>query len=440
MKLATSNASRTNERDIYVPRDSQQGMVHRSALSPDGKWVLAVEMDSEWWKRCRLLPFDGSSEGQPVGPEGSCTAAQWSPDGKWMYFTVDTHTDGSHVWRQIFPDGIPQQLTPSGASEEEGLAVMPDGRSVITAAGTQQSAIWVHDAKTGDRQVTSEGYCYLPTLSPDGSKVYFLRRASGSHSYFSGELWVSEVKTGTTQHLFPDLLITHFSVSQNGQKVAFATEQGQARSGIWIAWLDRTQPPRQLTFSGEYRVFFGKPGQLLFQGRQSVSKIMSINEDGTGEAPASSMNIMQLQNVSPDGRWALVGVTPDSGHGDTNVMFMAVPLDGGTALTLCDKCAVGFGTTRSSPPLISWSQDGQWIYVPLRSFTFGSLKTAAIPIKPGSSPPSFTSGFNSEADFDRIPGAHLIDQDNVFPSVSPGYFVTARRSAKTNLFRIYLPK
>jgi hypothetical protein len=50
-----------------------------------------------------------------------------------------------------------------------------------------------------------------------------------------------------------------------------------------------------------------------------------------------------------------------------------------------------------------------------------------------SSPTSFTSGFNSEADFDRIPGAHLIDQDNVFPSVSPGYFVTALRSAKTNL-------
>jgi serine/threonine protein kinase len=440
MKLATSNSSRTDERDVYVPRDAQQGMVHRSALSPDGKWVLAVEMDSEWWKQCRLLPFDGSSEGQSVGPEGSCTAAQWSPDGKWMYFTVDTRADGSHIWRQSFPDGIPQQLTPSGASEEEGLAVMPDGRSLITAAGTQQSAIWVHDAKTGDRQVTSEGYCYLPTFSPDGSKVYFLRRAAGSHSYFSGELWVSDLTNGNTQHLFPDLLLTHFSISQDGKKVAFATEQGRARSGIWIAWLDRTQPPRQLTFNGEYRVFFGRPGQLLFQGRQSVSKIMSINEDGASETPASSVDIMQLQNVSPDGRWALIGVTPQGGHGDTNVTIMVVPLAGGTPLSLCDKCAFGFGTVRSSPPLISWSPDGQWIYVPLRSFTFGSSKTAAIPVKPGSPPPSFTSGFDSEADFARIPGAHLIDQNNIFPSTSPGYFVTARHSAKANLFRIYLPK
>jgi len=253
-------------------------------------------------------------------------------------------------------------------------------------------------------------------------------------------LWVSDLANGSTQHLFPDLKLTHFSISQDGKKVAFATEQGQTRSGIWIAWLDRTQPPRQLTFNGEYRVFFGKPGRLLFQGSQPASKIMSINENGTDETPASSMNIMQLQNVSPDGRWALVGVTPDRSHGDTNVMILAVPLDGGTPLTLCDKCAFGFGTTRSSPPLISWSPDGQWIYVPLRSFPFGSTKTAAIPIKLGSPPPSFASGFNSEGDFARIPGAHLIDQDNIFPSASPSYFVTARRSAKANLFRIYLAK
>ena len=164
MKLSTSNASRTDERDIYVPPDHMQGMVHRSALSPDGKWVLLVEMDSEWWRRCRVVPFDGSSAGRQVGPEGSCTWAQWSPDGKWMYFTVDTRTAGFHVWRQRFPDGAPQQLTPSGASEEEGLAIMPDGKSFITTAGTQQSAIWLHDDKTGEKQITSEGYSFFPTL------------------------------------------------------------------------------------------------------------------------------------------------------------------------------------------------------------------------------------------------------------------------------------
>ena len=120
MKLVAAKPNRTEQRDMYVPADTLQGMVHRSALSPDGKSVLMAEIDSEWWKRCRVAPFDGSSEGGPVGPEGSCTWGLWSPDGKWMYFTVDNRTDGFHVWRQRFPDGTPQQLTPSGASEEEG--------------------------------------------------------------------------------------------------------------------------------------------------------------------------------------------------------------------------------------------------------------------------------------------------------------------------------
>ena len=438
MKLSTSNTSRTDERDIYVPLDHMHGMVHRSALSPDGKWVLLVEMDSAWWNQCRVVPFDGSSAGRQVGPKGSCTWAQWSPDGKWMYFTVDTWTAGSHVWRQQFPYGAPQQLTPSGASEEEGLAIMPDGKSFITTAGMQQSAIWLHDDATGDKQITSEGYAFFPTLSPDGKKVYYLRRVTGSHSYFSGELWVSDVATGAAERILPGLVLTHFSISQDGKKVVFATEQGQARSGIWVGWLDRTQAPRQLTFGGEYRAFFGRPGQILYQGTQTSPKIMSIDEDGNGQVAVSNLDIMQLQSVSPDGRWALVGVTPPGGHGDRNSMFLAVPLEGGAPITVCDSCTFGFGIARSSAPLLSWSLDGKWVYVSLRPFPFSSSKTAAIPIRPGAAPSAFTKGFASEADFENVPGARLINQGDISSGMSPGYFVSKRVSAKANLFRIYL--
>ena len=438
MRLSTSNTSRTDERDIYVPPDQMQGMVHRSALSPDGKWVLLVEMDSEWWRRCRVVPFDGSSAGRQVGPEGSCTWAQWSADGKWMYFTVDARTAGFHVWRQRFPDGAPQQLTPSGASEEEGLAMMPDGKSFITTSGTQQSAIWLHDDKTGEKQITSEGYSFFPTLSPDGKKVYCLRRVTGSHSYFSGELWVSDVATGAAEPLLAGLVLTHFSISQDGKKVVFATEQGQARSGIWLGWLDGTQAPRQLTFGGEYRAFFGRPRRILYQGTQTSPKIMSINEDGSGLVAASNLDIMQLQSVSPDGRWALAGATPPGGHGDRNVVVVAVPLEGGAPITVCDSCSFGFGITRSSAPLLSWSLDGKWVYVSLRYFPFGSSKTAVISIKSGTAPPSFAKGFASEADFERIPGVHLINQNEVSSGISPNYFVSTRRSAKANLFHIYL--
>ena len=61
-----------------------------------------------------------------------------------------------------------------------------------------------------------------------------------------------------------------------------------------------------------------------------------------------------------------------------------------------------------------------------------------IPIESGTPPPAFTKGFGSEADFARIPGARLTSQTDVAPGMSQSYFVSTRRSAKANLFRIYL--
>src|SRR6185295_19639527 len=84
------------------------------------------------WQACRLAPYDGSSKGKKVGPQpAQCISAEWSPDGKWMYFTADTGT-GNHIWRQRFPDGTPEQVT-SGTTEEEGIAFDLDGRSFLTS-------------------------------------------------------------------------------------------------------------------------------------------------------------------------------------------------------------------------------------------------------------------------------------------------------------------
>ena len=131
-------------------------------------------MDMGGWTPCRLIPFDGSTLGKQVGPSpAQCKNAAWSPDGKWMYFSADTGK-GFHIWRQRFPDGAPEQVT-SGATEEEGIAFAPDGRSFVTSVGTSQSTLWVHDAR-GERQITSQGFPALPSFSADGKKLYYLRR------------------------------------------------------------------------------------------------------------------------------------------------------------------------------------------------------------------------------------------------------------------------
>ena len=200
MAIVTADESRAGSRDLYVP-PHERGMAHRSYPSPDGKRMLMVEMNERGAiVRCRLAPLDGSSAGQQVGPpSGACTFAAWSPDGEWMYFSSDSG-GAFHTWRQRFPDGQPEQIT-SGPTEEEGLAMAPDGRSFITAVGLTQSSVWLHDGG-GDRQISLEGYAFAPKFTPDGKRLlYQVRKGAAS------ELWVAELDSGRSEPLLPGFAV-----------------------------------------------------------------------------------------------------------------------------------------------------------------------------------------------------------------------------------------
>jgi Tol biopolymer transport system component len=109
-------------------------MAHYSFASPDRKSTLVVEMDKTGaWAACRLISLDGRFPVRIAGPAGNCTSAGWSPDNTRMLFTTLVKEE-SHLWRQRFPHGEPEQIT-FGPMQEEGLAVDPDGRSVVTSLG-----------------------------------------------------------------------------------------------------------------------------------------------------------------------------------------------------------------------------------------------------------------------------------------------------------------
>jgi len=180
MAIVTSTESRGESRDIYVP-PTQRGMAHRSYVSPDAQWTLLAEMDNGEWLPCRVVPFRGGSPGRTVGlPDGPCTNAAWSPDGKWIYLSLHGK-DSFHIWRQRFPNGRPEQIT-SGPTEEEGIALAPDGRSLITSVGLRQRTVSVHYVNN-DRRISLEGYAYWPSFSPDGKKLIFSSSYQSKSNY-----------------------------------------------------------------------------------------------------------------------------------------------------------------------------------------------------------------------------------------------------------------
>ncbi len=169
MALVTTDEARGQSRDVYAP-PGERSMVHHSYLSPDGHWVLMVVMDNQGsLGPCQVAPFDGSGGARAVGPpHADCLAGTWSPDGKWVY--VSSNPGGaSHLWRQKFPDGPLQQVT-SGTTQEEGIAMSSDGKSLLTSVGVHDSTLWIHDAG-GDRQLSLEGSASGATFSGDGSKL-----------------------------------------------------------------------------------------------------------------------------------------------------------------------------------------------------------------------------------------------------------------------------
>ncbi|HJU73846.1 MAG TPA: hypothetical protein VJ717_08875, partial [Gemmatimonadaceae bacterium] len=382
------------------------------------------------WMPCRLLPFDGHSSGKLVGPQpAQCTDAAWSPDGGWMYFTANAG-NGFHVWRQRYPDGKPEQVT-SGATEEEGIHFAADGRSFVTSIGTRTSTIWVRDAR-GERQITSEGYGMLPSISADAKKVFYLLREGGATSYVSGALWVADLTTGQRQPLLRDFLMQTYDVADDGASVVFVASNDSTRSSLWVASLDGRHAPRRIVPNDALQAFFGAPGEIIFAARErEKNSIYRIATDGTGKQKIFSAS--NLHAVSPDGRWIAVwspGATPELGEAT-----WVYPADGSTPTLICSQCSPVPSFERGPwPSSVSWSPDGQFFYLN----PFGTAY--AIRLRPGEALPRLPiAGLKTDAEVAALPGAQRVPQDYAFLGPRPDIYAFTKVSIQRNIYRIPVP-
>ncbi len=427
MALVTSDLSRANLRDLYVP-PRERGMAHNSYPSPDGKNVLMTEMYNGILLPCRILPFDGSSTGRPVGPmSGACNAAAWSPDGQWMYFSSRS-SDVWHIWRQHYPDGAPEQVTP-GPTEQVGIAMDPDGRSFITSVGMKQNTLWFHDQR-GDRQISADSSSYLYSggrLSNDGKKLYFLYSPSE-------ELRSVDLESGKHEQLLPGLSMQAFDISPDETSVVFASPDSQQNLRIWRASLDRSSPPVQLPFPNDaMNPWFGRANDLFFRGVDGKQNfVYHMNLDGSHLQKVITESVIELEGVSPDAKWLIlrkaIAGEKSSSHG-----LLAYSLDGAAPITICYSwCRV------------HWSPDTKYFYVSLSATPEKMQDNYAIPLKAGQLFPAIPSaGFRSDAEVLALPGVQKIDSPDIGALVfgkNPSTYAFDRSSVRRNLYRIPIPQ
>ncbi len=121
-----------------------------SDWSPDGKQVVFVGSDGDFWKTDRHAVFTVAVDGSQlkrITPWGDFLSVQWSPDGKTLAFTMATPTTKYQIY-----------------------TARPDGSDL--------------------KQITSSDdgtLSFGPMWSPDGSRLLFIR---GTRLRFAMDLWI----------------------------------------------------------------------------------------------------------------------------------------------------------------------------------------------------------------------------------------------------------
>jgi DNA-binding winged helix-turn-helix (wHTH) protein/Tol biopolymer transport system component len=427
--VVTQSVTGDGYRELYFP-PHERGMAHYSYASPDRASALVVEMNGQGnWGVCQLISLDGRFQARPIGPEGACTSAGWAPDGSWMYF-IATIEGQSHLWRQRFPNGRPEQIT-FGPMEEEGLAVEPDGRSVITSIGVRASAIWIHDDQ-GERSLSSEGEIVAglspPSFTADNKALYYLLRRAPAGS--GPELWRMTIDSGKSEAVFPGVSMLAYDVSPDDKQVVYTTAGRDGKSQLWLAPIDRSSAPKQIGRSGETWPFFGPRGKILFQMAEgNANYVEEMNEDGSGRAKVVPYPIDYVTEISPGRKW-LMGIVPYSDGKSVVPMDMAIPLDGGPPVRIC----AGYCPA-------TWSSSGKFLFLAVEAPTETSPgRSLAIPVGPGESLPALPpGGIKAGAEPDEVPGSQSVNRALLVPGKDPSHFAYVNTTAHRNLYRISLP-
>lgn len=247
-------------RKIHIPTK----MPPSGRLSPDGKSLAFISDGSLW-----VMPVHGKSDPDIAGAparlterigawDASNVSISWSVDGKWIGFQHPIRR-GEMIDKQelyLIPanGGQPECLPISwkdwaGDVDTLRYALSAGAETVYFAAGTKTEELQIYsmDARGGERQALTEPTTREPALSPDGSRIVYVKSRPGKQVSATHQVWVRPVEGGEPVLIceLPDPKWVRSPVwSPDGRMVAFlASERGNNHKQVWIVPLDGEAKP-----------------------------------------------------------------------------------------------------------------------------------------------------------------------------------------------------
>jgi hypothetical protein len=299
-----------------------------------------------------------------------------------------------------------------------------DGRSLLTSVGTTDMSVWIRDGKE-EREISSEGTTYSPTFAADGKTLFYLKNVEGKNE---AEMWSVELASGKSEAVLPGYGVEtgtdnrNYAVGADGQRVTFAKKDEKGMLHLWVASMDRRSAPVELgaTVSEDAPKFL-PDGRLVYRATEGGKNYLNTQKaDGTEKRRVSEEPILELQSVSPDGRWAMV-TQKDNQDLETPYRTVVYPIAGGEPTVICATLCIG-----------RWSEDEK--YMELTLLELG--QTYILPVRKKTELPETTNGgFTRERGQKELAKGSMIDvrADSVFRADK---FAYTKVSIRRNIFRV----
>jgi Tol biopolymer transport system component len=247
-------------RKIHIPTE----MPPSGRLSPDGQSLAFVSDGSLW-----VMPVRGKSNpdipGAPlrlterIGAwDASNVSISWSIDGKRIGFLRPVRKGEMVVKQELYlipaKGGQPQHTQISwkdwaGDVDTLRYALSAGAETVYFAAGSKAEELRIYSmpAQGGGSQALTESTTREPALSPDGSRIVYVKSRPSKQVSATHQVWVRPIEGGEPVLIceVPDPKWARSPVwSPDGRMVAFlASEKGNNHKQVWIVPLDDESKP-----------------------------------------------------------------------------------------------------------------------------------------------------------------------------------------------------
>jgi Tol biopolymer transport system component len=232
------------------------------ATFPGHNGLIAFQADTGDGNQLYTVRANGHGLRQITHVNGEATTPDWSPNGRWIAFSLNECTVA-----RIHPDGtgmrtVPSQ-TPGGC--ETDPAFTPDGHHLIFERfdpATDDDAIWIMrlNGEGRHRLGTGPGGAATPEISPDGQTVTFLSFTPGDMT----AIFAVGIHGGPVSQVTPTLWGIAFKhdwapdgsrlvTSDNADDPSRPTNVVTIRpDGTGLLYLTDLQTPDQRAFAGTY--------------------------------------------------------------------------------------------------------------------------------------------------------------------------------------------